>query len=267
MKRGNWKRSSVKLDLVRLFCRQIRLDFRLTISGRVVVLIWRLRPFHSCASFCSFSKSGHVDEWPWETARAETFCRSVEFLFLFFFFFGWLSVQWDHIIFLSSIINSVFVTQDIDFFQHLEMHLRAEQPSLCGRDHLSYRSYYMPVKVNLPLSIRLFLWKTSSPISLWALLLKTFLDNVIYLNNFQSVAILVLMASSRRLSEALLFQNNGLKQPREKYAMSFFFLLHLKLYFQVQVLKCVNVSFKLTLLICNLYFCNFSCKVGHVICY
>ena len=38
--------------------------------------------------------------------------------------------------------------QDIDFFQHLEMHLRAEQPSLCGRDHLSYRSYYMPVKVS-----------------------------------------------------------------------------------------------------------------------
>lgn len=36
--------------------------------------------------------------------------------------------------------------EDIDFFQHLEMHLRAEQPSLCGRDHLSYRSYYMPVK-------------------------------------------------------------------------------------------------------------------------
>ena len=58
---------------------------------------------------------------------------------------------------LSAIINAVFVTQDIDFFQHLEMHLRAEQPSLCGRDHLSYRSYYMPVKVNLPLSIRLFL--------------------------------------------------------------------------------------------------------------
>ncbi|XP_015777088.1 PREDICTED: splicing factor 3B subunit 3-like [Acropora digitifera] len=36
--------------------------------------------------------------------------------------------------------------EDIDFFQHLEMHLRAEQPSLCGRDHISYRSYYLPVK-------------------------------------------------------------------------------------------------------------------------
>ena len=53
---------------------------------------------------------------------------------------------------------SVFVSlrcpcsfQDIDFFQHLEMHMRSEQPSLCGRDHLSYRSYYFPVKVR-PLS-------------------------------------------------------------------------------------------------------------------
>jgi len=36
--------------------------------------------------------------------------------------------------------------EDIDFFQHLEMHMRAEHPPLCGRDHLSYRSYYFPVK-------------------------------------------------------------------------------------------------------------------------
>eukprot|EP00039_Didymoeca_costata_P018972 m.335766 g.335766 ORF g.335766 m.335766 type:complete len:1204 (-) comp17672_c0_seq1:1765-5376(-) len=36
--------------------------------------------------------------------------------------------------------------EDVDFFQHLEMHLRAENPPLCGRDHLSYRSYYYPVK-------------------------------------------------------------------------------------------------------------------------
>ena len=27
-----------------------------------------------------------------------------------------------------------------------EMHMRAENPPLCGRDHLSYRSYYFPVK-------------------------------------------------------------------------------------------------------------------------
>eukprot|EP00118_Oscarella_pearsei_P025484 m.308260 g.308260 ORF g.308260 m.308260 type:complete len:1220 (+) comp43647_c0_seq1:82-3741(+) len=36
--------------------------------------------------------------------------------------------------------------EDMDFFQHLEMHLRQENPPLCGRDHLHYRSYYYPVK-------------------------------------------------------------------------------------------------------------------------
>jgi len=37
--------------------------------------------------------------------------------------------------------------EDHDFFQHLEMHMRSEYPPICGRDHLSYRSYYFPVKV------------------------------------------------------------------------------------------------------------------------
>nr|CAH7759750.1 unnamed protein product [Callosobruchus chinensis] len=36
--------------------------------------------------------------------------------------------------------------EDHDFFQHLEMHMRSENPPLCGRDHLSFRSYYFPVK-------------------------------------------------------------------------------------------------------------------------
>lgn len=36
--------------------------------------------------------------------------------------------------------------EDYDFFQHLEMHMRNEHPPLCGRDHLSYRSAYYPVK-------------------------------------------------------------------------------------------------------------------------
>uniref|UniRef100_A0A3Q3CKA3 Splicing factor 3b, subunit 3 n=1 Tax=Haplochromis burtoni TaxID=8153 RepID=A0A3Q3CKA3_HAPBU len=36
--------------------------------------------------------------------------------------------------------------EDHDFFQHLEMHMRSEFPPLCGRDHLSFRSYYFPVK-------------------------------------------------------------------------------------------------------------------------
>lgn len=36
--------------------------------------------------------------------------------------------------------------EDVDFFSHLEMYLRQENPPLCGRDHLSYRSAYFPVK-------------------------------------------------------------------------------------------------------------------------
>lgn len=39
--------------------------------------------------------------------------------------------------------------EDHDFFQHLEMHMRSENPPLCGRDHLSFRSYYYPVKVSI----------------------------------------------------------------------------------------------------------------------
>lgn len=37
--------------------------------------------------------------------------------------------------------------EDQDFFQHLEMHMRSEHSPLCGRDHLSFRSYYYPLKV------------------------------------------------------------------------------------------------------------------------
>ncbi|KAL5021527.1 hypothetical protein ScPMuIL_000682 [Solemya velum] len=36
--------------------------------------------------------------------------------------------------------------EDHDFFQHLEMYMRTEHPPLCGRDHLSFRSYYFPIK-------------------------------------------------------------------------------------------------------------------------
>lgn len=39
--------------------------------------------------------------------------------------------------------------EDHDFFQHLEMHMRSENSPLCGRDHLSFRSYYYPVKVSV----------------------------------------------------------------------------------------------------------------------
>lgn len=36
--------------------------------------------------------------------------------------------------------------EDVDFFQSLESHMRAEDPPLTGRDHLIYRGYYVPVK-------------------------------------------------------------------------------------------------------------------------
>lgn len=36
--------------------------------------------------------------------------------------------------------------EDITFFSHLEMFLRQECPNLCGRDHMSFRSFYQPVK-------------------------------------------------------------------------------------------------------------------------
>lgn len=36
--------------------------------------------------------------------------------------------------------------EDADFFQNLETHMRQEDPPLAGRDHLMYRSYYVPVK-------------------------------------------------------------------------------------------------------------------------
>lgn len=35
---------------------------------------------------------------------------------------------------------------DVDFFARLEMHLRTAAPPLAGREHLAYRSHYMPVR-------------------------------------------------------------------------------------------------------------------------
>jgi len=37
--------------------------------------------------------------------------------------------------------------EDVDLFQHLELHMRTQAPSLVGRDHLWYRSAYQPIKV------------------------------------------------------------------------------------------------------------------------
>ena len=42
-----------------------------------------------------------------------------------------------------------YAPQDHDFFQHLEMHMRSEVHSLVGRDHMAFRSSFMPIKVRL----------------------------------------------------------------------------------------------------------------------
>ncbi|KAM3355726.1 hypothetical protein P3S68_022439 [Capsicum galapagoense] len=40
-----------------------------------------------------------------------------------------------------------FTSRDVvEFFTHFKMHLRQEFPPLCGRDHMAYRSSYLPVK-------------------------------------------------------------------------------------------------------------------------
>ena len=36
--------------------------------------------------------------------------------------------------------------EDVDFFLHLEMHMRQDHPPLAGRDHLAYRGAFTPVK-------------------------------------------------------------------------------------------------------------------------
>ena len=36
--------------------------------------------------------------------------------------------------------------EDVKLYQHLEMFMRQECPNLCQRDHLSFRSYFQPVK-------------------------------------------------------------------------------------------------------------------------
>lgn len=36
--------------------------------------------------------------------------------------------------------------EELDFFTHLEMYLRIEAQSLCGRDHVSFRSSTSPLK-------------------------------------------------------------------------------------------------------------------------
>jgi len=39
--------------------------------------------------------------------------------------------------------------KDVDFFTHLELFLRQEHEGLSGREHISYRSSFIPVKVEI----------------------------------------------------------------------------------------------------------------------
>ena len=36
--------------------------------------------------------------------------------------------------------------EDVDFFSHLELHLRQDHPPLGGRDHMAFRGSYYPVR-------------------------------------------------------------------------------------------------------------------------
>ena len=55
---------------------------------------------------------------------------------------------WTGFMFMGTLgVMVPFVSRvDVDFFQILEQHLRREDAPLAGRDHLVYRSYYVPAK-------------------------------------------------------------------------------------------------------------------------
>ncbi|KAJ1341726.1 hypothetical protein BSLG_003686 [Batrachochytrium salamandrivorans] len=61
------------------------------------------------------------------------------------------SPRWSRDPLYTTLLGSIgllipFISKDdVDFFQTLEMTMRSEFPPLCGRDHLSYRSFYTPV--------------------------------------------------------------------------------------------------------------------------
>ena len=43
-------------------------------------------------------------------------------------------------------LHPLATREEIDFFTHLEMYLRIESQPLCGRDHVTFRSMYVPQK-------------------------------------------------------------------------------------------------------------------------
>lgn len=46
-----------------------------------------------------------------------------------------------------GILSPVVTRDNIELLQTIEMHMRTEAPPLAGREHLAYRSYYVPCKV------------------------------------------------------------------------------------------------------------------------
>lgn len=63
-----------------------------------------------------------------------------------------LKLQGKDVLLVSTITGAIYAVlparskDEASFFQHLEMFMRQDVVNICGRDHLSYRSYFQPVK-------------------------------------------------------------------------------------------------------------------------
>ncbi|EEB07104.1 U2 snRNP-associated protein Sap130 [Schizosaccharomyces japonicus yFS275] len=55
-------------------------------------------------------------------------------------------IMWTGLLGTIGVLSPFVNREDVRFFQQLESLLRAEDLSIVGRDHLAYRSYYVPVK-------------------------------------------------------------------------------------------------------------------------
>ncbi len=66
-----------------------------------------------------------------------------------------LRYQGKEVLLVSTITGAIYAfvparsKDEVSFFQHLEMFMRQEYTNLCQRDHLSYRSYFAPVKLTV----------------------------------------------------------------------------------------------------------------------
>lgn len=66
-----------------------------------------------------------------------------------------LRYQGKEVLLVSTITGALYAfvparnKDEVSFYQHLEMFMRQEYTNLCQRDHLSYRSYFQPVKLTV----------------------------------------------------------------------------------------------------------------------